>query len=199
MFELTAALIVFLFPLAYSPGPGNMFFAANGARFGFAATLPASVGYHVATLLVTLAIGFGFETTLQRSPILFQVIKWAGSAYVLYLAWKLFRAHAIDKVGEARPAGMWSGAVLLLLNPKAYVIIALMFSQFLEVAATSGEVIAVGWISSVFTLNNLVAFTVWTLVGGQIAGLFRDEAQAHLLNRVFGSVLALVALWMMFG
>ncbi|WP_084395689.1 LysE family translocator [Henriciella aquimarina] len=199
MFELTAALIVFLFPLAYSPGPGNMFFAANGARFGPAATVPASLGYHVATLLVTLAIGFGFETTLERSPIVFQAIKWAGSAYVLYLAWKLFRASAIDTVGEARPAGVWGGAVLLLLNPKAYVIIALMFSQFLEAAAASGKLLAVGWISSVFTLNNLLAFTLWTLLGGQIAALFRDEARAHLLNRVFGSVLALVALWMMFG
>ena len=199
MLDLTAALIVFLFPLAYSPGPGNMFFAANGARFGLVATLPASAGYHIATLLVTLAIGFGFEMTLQRSPVLFQTIKWAGSIYVLYLAWKLFRASAMDSVGEARPAGIWSGAVLLLLNPKAYVIIALMFSQFLDAGSASGNAIAVGWISTVFTLNNLLAFTIWTLLGGRIASLFRDEAKADLLNRLFGVVLALVAVWMMFA
>ena len=40
MREITIALIIFLFPLAYSPGPGNMFFATNGARFGFATTVP---------------------------------------------------------------------------------------------------------------------------------------------------------------
>ena len=199
MFELMAALIVFLFPLAYSPGPGNMFFAANGARFGFAATLPASAGYHIATLLVTLAIGLGFETALERSPILFLAIKWAGAVYVLYLAWKMFRAHAIDTGGEARPAGIWGGAVLLLLNPKAYVIIALMFSQFLEAAASSGKAFAVIWITGVFTLNNLLAFTVWTLAGRQIAAHFRDETQARLLNRLFAGVLACVALWMLFG
>ena len=38
------ALIIFLFPLAFSPGPGNMFFAANGVRFGFAKTLSANFG-----------------------------------------------------------------------------------------------------------------------------------------------------------
>ena len=55
------ALIIFLFPLAFSPGPGNMFFAANGARFGFAKTLSANFGYHLATIIVTFLIGFGFN------------------------------------------------------------------------------------------------------------------------------------------
>ena len=53
-----------LLPLAYSPGPGNMFFAANGARFGFAATVPSNIGYHIATWLVTVAIGLGMITAL---------------------------------------------------------------------------------------------------------------------------------------
>ena len=48
------ALIIFLFPLAFSPGPGNMFFAANGARFGFAKTLSANFGYHLATIIICL-------------------------------------------------------------------------------------------------------------------------------------------------
>ena len=43
-----AALLIFLFPLAFSPGPGNMFFAASGAKFGFKKTLSANFGYHLA-------------------------------------------------------------------------------------------------------------------------------------------------------
>ena len=53
MTEPVLALLIFLFPLAYSPGPGNTLFAANGAVFGFRATLPASAGYHLATWAVT--------------------------------------------------------------------------------------------------------------------------------------------------
>jgi hypothetical protein len=56
MLQISIALILFLFPLAYSPGPGNMFFAANGARFGFRSTVPSNVGYHVATWIATAAI-----------------------------------------------------------------------------------------------------------------------------------------------
>ncbi len=192
------ALLVFLFPLAYSPGPGNMFFAANGARFGVRATIPASIGYHLATWIVTAAIGFGFMATLERLPGLFLAIKWAGSAYVLYLAWKLFRAGAVETGEDARPAGLMDGAVLLVLNPKAYVIIALMFSQFLNGSGGSPAGAVLG-ITTVFTLNNLVAFTVWTLIGDRIAAQFSEEHHAHLLNRLFGLVLAGVAIWMMVG
>ncbi|MCA8893444.1 MAG: LysE family translocator [Hyphomonas sp.] len=190
------ALLVFLFPLAYSPGPGNMFFAANGARFGVRATIPASAGYHLATWIVTAAIGFGVMATLERLPGLFMAIRWAGSAYVLYLAWRLFQAGAVETAEDARTAGFMDGVVLLVLNPKAYVIIALMFSQFLN-GAGGPHTGAVLWITTVFTLNNLVAFTVWTLIGDRIAAQFSEERHAHLLNRLFGLVLAGVAIWMM--
>lgn len=198
MIALMLALLVFLFPLAYSPGPGNMFFAANGARFGVRATLPASAGYHLATWIVTAAIGFGFAATLERFPQLFVAIKWAGSAYVLYLAWKLFRAGAIENMGEARPAGFMDGVVLLVLNPKAYVIIALMFTQFLS-SGGEDRLALVLLITTVFTLNNLVAFTAWTAVGDGIARQFQDEAHAHRMNMVLGAILAAVAVWMLVG
>lgn len=198
MLELTIALVIFLFPLAYSPGPGNLFFAANGARFGLGATLPAMAGYHIATLLVTVVIGLGFAVAIDEFPKLFIVVKWAGSIYVLYLASKFLRAGLMGDAGEARPAGFLDGGLLLLLNPKAYVIIVLMFTQFLGVAG-SGYTTLVLWISLVFTLNNLIAFTAWALVGDQILARFRDAASGRKLNLVFGIVLAVVAIWMMLG
>jgi threonine/homoserine/homoserine lactone efflux protein len=92
MIEVTIALIIFLFPLAYSPGPGNIFFAANGARFGFAATVPPNIGYHIATWLVTVVIGLGMITALNDYPNVFLAFKISGAAYVLWLAGKLIRA-----------------------------------------------------------------------------------------------------------
>lgn len=198
MTELTIALVVFLFPLAYSPGPGNLFFAANGARFGFRATVPANVGYHLATWIVTIAIGFGFATAMQESPALFLAVKWAGSAYVFYLAWTFFRAGAVDGSDSARPAGFLDGVVLLIMNPKAYLIIALMFTQFL-IEAELDRTLAIVWIATVFTLNNLIAFTAWAAVGDRIAMRLRDEENARKLNMVFGAVLAGVAIWMLTG
>jgi len=196
MLELTIALVFFLFPLAYSPGPGNLFFAANGARFGLGATMPAMAGYHVATLIVTMAIGLGFSVVIEEFPQLFLIVKWAGSVYIMYLAWMFVRAGMMGDAGEARPAGFLDGGLLLVLNPKAYMIMVLMFTQFLG-ATRSDYTAAVFWISFVFTINNLIAFTAWALVGDQILARFRDAASSRKMNLIFGIVLAAVAIWMM--
>lgn len=196
MYQTTLALILFLFPLAYSPGPGNMFFAANGARFGFRATLPANAGYHIATWFVTAIIGFGFLTAIEQFPQLFTILKIAGSLYVLWIAWKMLKAGTLQGAEEAKPATFMDGTILLLLNPKAYVIIALMFTQFLRPTDISNFA-SVILITTVFTLNNLVAFFVWTLVGDKIASFFRSPESSRRLNILFGTVLAAVAVWML--
>ena len=197
MLQITIALVIFLFPLAYSPGPGNLFFAANGARYGFRATLPANAGYHLATWAVTAAIGFGFLATLNRSPEIFVVLKTAGALYVLWIAWKIFRSGTLRGDADAVPATFFDGIILLLLNPKAYVIITVMFTQFLgqTSAGPSKEVIL---ITSVFTLNNLMAFSIWTFAGDKIARYFRTSKSAGKLNAILGTILAIVAIWMLF-
>lgn len=196
MLALALALIIFLFPLAYSPGPGNMFFAANAARFGFRSTLGASLGYHIATWIVTAIIGLGFMTTLEHVPALFFVLKLAGSAYVLWIAWTFLRAGTLHGAQTAKPASVWDGAVLLVLNPKAYVIIALMFTQFLD-QSRANLVFEVIFITTLFTINNWIAFTLWSIFGDKVAAAFRSPDHAKRLNLVFAGVLAGVALWML--
>lgn len=198
MLQTTLALIIFLLPLAYSPGPGNMFFAANGARFGFRATIPANVGYHIATWIVTAAIGSGFLAAIDRFPQLFTFLKVVGSLYVLWIAWKMLRAGALQGAEDAKPATFMDGVILLLLNPKAYVIIALMFTQFLDLS-NSGMFTSVLLITTIFTLNNLCAFSIWALAGDTIAGCFRSPDSARKLNLIFGTILAAVAIWMLFS
>lgn len=195
MLALSLALVVFLFPLAFSPGPGNLFFAANGARFGIRATIPANLGYHAATWVVTVAIGLGFAAAMGRAPMLFEIVTWVGSTYVLYLAWRFLRAGQSEDVGAARPAGALGGAILLLTNPKAYLIITVMFSQFLG-ESEGQRVVLVLVIATIFTLNNMVAFTAWTLAGDRIAAGFRDARGARVMNLIFAGALAAVAVWM---
>ncbi len=196
MLQSTITLIVFLFPLAYSPGPGNMFFAANGARFGFRSTIPATIGYHIATWILTAAIGFGFIAALDKFPNVFFVLKIAGSLYVLWISWKLFRSGILEGDNAAKPATFVDGIVLLILNPKAYVIIALMFTQFLN-QSEFGTHLAVVLITTIFTFNNFIAFSVWTLIGNKIAGYFRTPESAQKLNMLFGGILAAVGVWML--
>ncbi|MBL1436865.1 MAG: LysE family translocator [Rhodobacteraceae bacterium] len=187
---MTLTLLIFLFPLAYSPGPGNLFFAANGARFGFWATVPANIGYHIATWFITLAVGAGLLAVFTSYPHIFTAIKVLGVTYILWLAWKLYGAGA--QAGQAaRVAGFWDGVVLLVLNPKAYVLMGLMYSQF-------GQADTLVWVATVFTLNNIVAFCLFAMLGDRVAARFARGQNGERANKVMAVMLAAVAIWMLF-
>jgi threonine/homoserine/homoserine lactone efflux protein len=190
-----AALLIFLFPLAYSPGPGNMVFAAMGARHGVWGTWRASLGYHAATWAVTLTIGLGFDAALVERPAIARTVQVLGALYVLWLAARLWRAGAVAPTPESAPAmGFFGGAVLLLFNPKAYMIIALMFTQFAQAPGLG----TIG-VATVFTLNNMLAFALWAAVGATLTRLWSHPDAGTWLNRGLAVMLATVALWMALG
>lgn len=195
-FETLLALVVFLFPLAYSPGPGNAFFAGIGASKGLRAAVPALTGYHVATFVVTAILGFGMGVTILNHPIVARVLAAIGGLYVLWLAFQFIRSARSksrehpDALPEQTRIGFWPGAVVLLLNPKAYYIIAVMFTQFLR-PPVNDDVATVLLITTVFTLNNLIAFIAWTLGGAALAMLFRSERSKRWIDYLIA-----VAIWM---
>lgn len=200
--DTLAALLLFLFPLAYSPGPGNAFFAGIGASRGLRAAIPALAGYHVATFVVTAGIGLGMGVTILNHPVIARVLAAAGSLYVLWLGIQFIRAARSTsdaKTSVPAPGGMrigfWSGFLVLLLNPKAYYIIAVMFTQFLRPPAND-DVAMVLAITTVFTVNNLVAFIVWALGGAALAVVFRRERSKRWIDYVFAATLIGVAIWM---
>jgi threonine/homoserine/homoserine lactone efflux protein len=192
LFEILA-LILFLFPLAFSPGPGNMFFAANGARFGFLNTLSANFGYHLATIIVTFLIGFGFSLLFSFIKNYYHHVQILGSLYVIYLAYKFFKAGTYNETSKSVKCNFIDGVLLLIFNPKAYVIISLMFSMFLD---SNSNTFKIFLISLIFTVNNCVSFTLWTLFGDLIGSKFRNERYSKILNNTFSLLLLLVAFWM---
>jgi threonine/homoserine/homoserine lactone efflux protein len=124
-----------------------------------------------------------------------------GSIYVLWLAWTFIRsarassATSSETVAPEPRIGFWAGGVVLLFNPKAYYIIAVMFAQFLH-PTDDGNVVAALAITTVFTLNNVVAFVAWAALGRALTALFRGERSRRRIDYVFAATLIAVALWM---
>jgi threonine/homoserine/homoserine lactone efflux protein len=87
--------------------------------------------------------------------------------------------------------GVGGGAVLLLFNPKAYMIIALMFTQFAQAPG-----LGVIGVATVFTLNNMLAFALWASAGATLMRLWSRPEAAAWINRALAAMLAAVALWM---
>lgn len=190
-------LVLFLVPLAFSPGPGNLFFAALAARYGSTATMPALAGYHVATFSVTVVVGLGFELSAGSNEALMRLLASLGALYVLYLAWKLASSaiSSAPKVGHA--ASFVDGFLLLVFNPKAYVIIALLFTQFPPTKLIpNSPFLACFMIATAFTIHNLMAFIVWIFASDKLGARFRSDQNMRRMNWIFGGLLAIVAIWL---
>ncbi len=119
----------------------------------------------------------------------------------MYIAWIFLREGLRAKDGAGTigatktSVGFLDGAFVLLLNPKAYLIIGLIFSQFLT--GIDDRLAQVLKISTIFTVNNLVAFLVWTIAGASLTRALGSGASSRTINFLFAACLAGVAIWLL--
>lgn len=89
-------------PMIISPGPGNTLLATAGGRYGIKGSVPFWIGFEAGNLALCALYGLGLGGTLHEYPQLHTFLKWAGAAYLLYLAWGFFR-ESMTHDGHAQP------------------------------------------------------------------------------------------------
>jgi hypothetical protein len=95
--------ILFAIAGAITPGPNNMISTASGAAFGFLRTVPQMLGVAVGFPLMILALGLGFGEVFRHAPWLHEVLRYAGAAFLLYLAWRMARPADSERAEAKRP------------------------------------------------------------------------------------------------
>ncbi|WP_435623013.1 LysE family translocator [Flagellimonas sp.] len=123
--------------LGISPGPDNIFVLtqslAHGVKSGFAVVLGLASGCLVHTTL----LAFGVSEIIKRSDTLFWLIKLFGVAYLLYLAFKVFRSKSQIQISATHTAKrangnlFWTGFTMNVLNPKVTIFFLAFFPGFL--------------------------------------------------------------------
>ncbi|MFE3850847.1 LysE family translocator [Streptomyces griseorubiginosus] len=191
--SLYAAFLVAAFALCVTPGPDMMFIVAMGGRGGPTAGVMAALGVASAMFVHTVAAALGLSALFQSLPTLYHVLRWAGAAYLLYLAVRAFRDRSVPGEGGA-PAGpgmrraFWQGAVTNLLNPKVILFNVAFLPQF--VAPGKGHV----WgqflvLGLTITVMGVVVDGLTGLLSGKLSALLRRSRRvARGLNIFSGSV-----------
>ncbi len=119
--DLLLAFVLFAFATAGTPGPNNMMLLASGANFGFRRTILHILGISAGLGVMVVAMGWGLSGVFRTFPILHEILKWAGAAYMLWLAWKIATATGIDdKSATGQPMTFLEAAAFQWLNPKAW-------------------------------------------------------------------------------
>jgi len=147
----------------------------------------------------TLAVALGVAAIFQTSAIAFSVLKIIGAGYLLYLAWKAFRASA-ETLGDERGGdiGLWKlyrrGIIMNITNPKVSIFFLAFLPQFVDAkrGPISLQILALG---SLFILATILVFGSIALLAGTLGGWLNRSARAQrILNRVAGTVFVCLAL-----
>ncbi len=169
----------FSWPVVISPGTGALYTIAAGLSRGGKASLVAAFGCTLGIVPHMLAAITGLAAVLHASALAFEIIKYLGVAYLLYMAWMTLKETGALSVGaEAEPKS--SGKVILesilinILNPKLSIFFFAFLPQF--VPATAPDALTrMLELSGVFMLVTLLVFALY--------GLFAAAVRAQVISR----------------
>lgn len=191
-FLLTALVVVL------APGTGVIYTLAMGLGRGRRAALWAALGCTVGILPHLAAATLGLAAMLHASALLFQIVKFAGVTYLLYLAWQMVRSGgALSVSARHRVESGWitarRGALINLLNPKLSIFFLALLPPFLsgDPATATREMASLGAVFmgltfAVFALYGIFAAHARTLILG-------SERVMRWLNRSFAGIFAALA------
>lgn len=167
-FLVTSLIVVLL------PGTGVIYTLAVGLGRGFKASVAAALGCTFGIIPAAIASVVGLATIFHTSAVAFQLLKYLGVAYLLYMAWSILRdGGALDVDAEERPLSAVkiaiTGTLLNVLNPK----LSLFFLAFLPLFVSADDPNATLTMTGLAGVFMALTFAVFVVYGG-CAALARD-------------------------
>lgn len=152
------------FVVCVAPGIGVIYTLSSTLAGGLRAGILAALGCTLATMLHLGVAMAGLAAVLHTSAVLFQAVKYAGVAYLLWMAWSVLQSQGGLEIGAAEPAPGWQivrrGIMLNILNPKLPMFFVAFLPQFLPAGeAHLRQMIELGLGFSAMTFGVFVLYT----------------------------------------
>ncbi len=190
--------------LAISPGPDNLFVVTQGALYGWRAGILVTLGLCTGLIAHTAAVALGLAAMVQQSDIAFAALKYAGGAYLLYLAWRAFRAGEFKSGGpEAPPLNAWRlyvrGIAMNIMNPKVSLFFLAFLPQFAD--PDRGPLWPqIATLGAFFMLATLCVFSGMAIAAGFVGRWMLQSPKAQVwMQRAAGVLFAGLALKLIFA
>lgn len=186
-----------------APGTGVIYTLALGLGQGRRAAIAAAAGCTLGIVPHLAAATLGLAALLHTSAVLFQVVKFAGVAYLLYLAWQALKSDGALAISpDAKPQAMFKiarrGALINILNPKLSIFFLALLPPFLSgnPATATSEMIFLG---AVFMGLTFVIFILYGVFASFARTWLLQSKTAMLwLNRSFAGIFAALGLRLAF-
>jgi len=194
--SLLTAFILFALVMCFTPGPNNIMLLSSAVTYGFRRTLPHIMGITIGFAFMVGAVGLGLGTVFVAYPVLESILKYAGAAYLIYLA------VAIAMAGPAKPGQdnqrgpmtFWGAAVFQWVNVKGWVMVIGTITAY---AAIASFPVNIAIQTGVTFLMGAASTVTWALFGTALRPLLSSERTVRAFNIVM-AVLLLASLYPVF-
>ncbi|MEE3808663.1 MULTISPECIES: LysE family translocator [Lysinibacillus] len=195
LFAFLGAAII----LTIMPGPDNLFVLAQSITQDKKAGIATSLGLCTGLLVHISAAVLGISAIIYQSTIIFSIVKFAGAAYLLYLAWQSFRAKGDPFTLQQQNTQAYitlykKGILMNILNPKVSLFFLALLPQFVN--PTQGHVaFQMLILGIVFLVQALVLFSLFSIFAGKVRKLIIGQpAIAKRLNVIQGILFTFIGI-----
>jgi len=185
--------------LALAPGPDNIFVLTQSMTKGAKPGVFVTLGLCSGLVFHTAAVALGVAAVFQTSIVAFNILKFIGAGYLLYLAYMSFTTNSQSKIKADKEnlslARLYKrGIIMNITNPKVSIFFLAFLPQFTN--PTTGSVtLQIFALGAIFMLCALVVFSSIALVAGKLGNWFnRSKNAENILNKIAGTVFAGLAL-----
>ncbi|MBI9051120.1 MAG: LysE family translocator [Anaerolineaceae bacterium] len=197
-FLLTSLVVVLI------PGTGVIYTISTGLTQHWKASIAAAFGCTAGILPHLTASILGLSAILHMSARVFQVLKYVGVLYLLYLAWTMWRDKSAFRFDSKRNKNnafqiAFKGIMINLLNPKLTIFFFAFLPQFIsaEAASTTSQMIG---LSAVFMAMTFVVFVLYGIFASSVGSYLMKSSQViKYVQRSFAAIFAFMAVKLAFS
>ncbi len=189
--ELYAAFVLATVILILMPGPIVSLVIANALAYGTRTGVQTALGASGGNAMLAAGGAFGLAALLGLLADVFDIIRWMGAAYLIYLGVKAWRAK-VETLDDTKPMRSGTsvaaqGVLVAITNPKTLFFYAAFFPQFIDPTQAAAPQLAL--LAVTFVVIGTTLDTMYALLAGQLRGYFSDAKRARTRNRITGTLL----------
>ncbi len=193
---LFIAFVVFAVVMFFTPGPNNIMLLSSGLTYGFRRTLPHVAGIAIGFAFMIGAVGIGFGAVFIAYPVLQTILKFAGAAYLIYLAAAIAMSEPVSagQDNQRGPMTFWGAAAFQWVNVKGWVMVIGTITAYAGIASFPWNIAIQTALS---LLLGVVSCATWALFGSALRPLLTSRRMVRAFNVVM-AILLLASLYPVF-
>ena len=183
------SISLFWFVTAYTPGPNNVVASYSGFNFGVKKTIPHILGVTLGFTSLVIFLSVGLINIFKLFPLIQIIIKYLGTLFLIYLAYKIAFSQTSDDTTKENPVKFIETFLFQYLNPKGVTVAIIVVSTYVELGENylnyATQVILLAFLFSITSI------TLWTLIGKFLRKFATNDKFIKYFNYVMSSLLLL--------